>query len=62
MLWASPRMVYDIINASNANCDIITMQSSLIKKMSLFGKKSEEYSLDTVKMFFNDATESEYIL
>jgi len=62
VLWASPRMVYDIINACNANCDIITMQSSLIKKLSLFSKTSIEYSLDTVKMFYNDAAESGYKL
>ena len=55
ILWASPRMVYDIINACNANCDIITMQSSLIKKLSLFGKTPNEYSMDTVKMFYRDA-------
>ena len=35
VLWASPRMVYDVINACNANCDIITMQSSLITKLSI---------------------------
>ena len=62
VLWASPRMVYDIINACDANCDIITMQSSLIKKLSLFGKTPNEYSLDTVKMFYNDAAESGYEL
>ena len=62
ILWASPRMVYDIINACNANCDIITMQSTLLKKLPLFQKSPEEYSLDTVKMFYNDAVESKYIL
>ena len=62
ILWASPRMVYDIINACNANCDIITMQSPLLKKIPLFQKSPEEYSLDTVKMFYNDAVESKYIL
>ena len=62
VLWASPRMVYDIINACDAHCDIITMQSSLIKKLSLFGKTPNEYSMDTVRMFYNDATESGYKL
>ena len=62
VLWASPRMVYDIINACDANCDIITMQSSLIKKLSLFDKTPNEYSMDTVKMFYNDAAESGYEL
>ena len=62
VLWASPRMVYDIINACNANCDIITMQNSLIKKMNLFGKSPSEYSIETVEMFYNDASKSGYQL
>ena len=62
VLWASPRMVYDIKNAALANCDIITMQSALIKKCSLFGKLPEEYSLETVKMFYHDAVDSKYEL
>ena len=62
ILWASPRMVYDLINACTAHCDIITMQSDLIKKLPLFEKNPEEYSLDTVKMFYRDAVESGFIL
>ena len=62
VLWASPRMVYDINNAISANCDIITMQPSLIKRLSLFGITPEEYSLDTVQMFYNDAVSSGYVL
>ena len=62
VLWASPRMSYDLINAQNANCDIITMQPALIKKLSLFEKTPEEYSLDTVEMFYNDALLSGYNL
>jgi transaldolase len=60
ILWASSRMVYDIINASKSNCDIITMQRSLINKLSLFKKTTEEYSLETVKMFYEDAKSSGY--
>ncbi len=62
VLWASPRMVYDIHNAFRAGCDIITMQPSLIKKLSLFGITPEEYSLDTVRMFYDDAVSSGYTL
>lgn len=60
ILWASPRMVYDIKNACAANCDIITMQPSLIKKLSFFEKTPEEHSLATVKMFYQDAVTSGY--
>ena len=62
VLWASPRMVYDYRAAIAAGCDIITMQPSLIKKLPLFGKSAEEYSLDTVRMFHKDATASGYTL
>jgi transaldolase len=60
VLWASPRMVYDMKSACEAQCDIITMQMSLIKKLSLFSKIPETYSLETVKMFYQDAIASGY--
>jgi transaldolase len=60
VLWASPRMVYDLKSASESQCDIITMQMSLIKKISLFQKHPEAHSLDTVKMFYQDAVASGY--
>tara|TARA_B100000315_G_scaffold238038_1_gene255425 strand:+ start:157 stop:852 length:696 start_codon:yes stop_codon:yes gene_type:complete len=62
VLWASPRMVYDFKNASSAGCDIITMAPALIRKLSLLNKSPEEYSLDTVKMFYSDAVASGYKL
>jgi len=62
VLWASPRMVYDIKNAIKANCDIITMRPELIKKLELFNKTPEDFSLETVKMFYNDAISSSYTL
>ena len=62
VLWASPRMAYDYINAINCGAEIITMQLSLIKKIKLFKKKLQDYSLDTVKQFYNDAKESGYKL
>ncbi len=60
VLWASPRMVYDMKSAYEARCDIITMQMSLIRKISLFSKPPEKYSLETVKMFYQDAITSGY--
>jgi len=62
LLWASPRMHYDAISAQNVDCDIITMTSSMYKKMSLIGKTPEEYSVDTVRMFYNDAQASGFTL
>ena len=55
-------MVYDVKNASSSGCDIITMVPSLIRKLNLFNKSPEEYSLETVKMFYSDAVASRYKL
>ena len=60
VLWASPRMSYDYINAINSGCDIITMQLSQIKKLKMFGKSLSDYSLETVKQFHQDAISSGY--
>lgn len=62
LLWASPRMHYDAISAEDINCDIITMTYAMYKKMSLIGKSPEEYSVETVKMFFDDAQASGFKL
>jgi len=62
VLWASPRMSYDYINAINCGAKIITMQLSQIKKLQMFKKDLTEYSQDTVKQFYNDAKESGFKL
>ena len=62
LIWASPREVLNIIQADQIGCHIITVTNDLIKKMSLFGKDLNEYSLDTVKMFYNDAKAAGFAL
>lgn len=62
ILWASTRHVYNIYEADQANCDIITVTPDQIKKLSLKDKDLSEYSLETVKMFYDDATSSGLIL
>ena len=57
-LWASCRMVYDLISAQKVNTDIITMPPEFIKKINNFDKTLDEYSLETVKGFYNDAFNS----
>ena len=56
LLWASPRELLNIIQADECGCHIITVTSDLLKKLSGVGRSLEEVSLDTVKMFFNDAS------
>ena len=60
LLWASPRESYNIIQANDVGCHIITITKDLQKKMDLFGKDLDAYSLETVKMFYRDATSAGY--
>jgi len=62
LLWASPREVLNVRQADDLGVDIITVTFDLLGKVSLFGKDLDEYSLDTVKMFFNDATAAGFTL
>jgi transaldolase len=62
ILWASTREVYSIYEADRIGCDIITVTPDLIDKLSLGGKDLNEYSLETVLMFFNDAKNAGYTL
>lgn len=62
VLWASPREILNAVQAQDAGCDIITMTADLWKKLPLLGKDLGEFSLDTVKMFYNDAVKAGYSL
>ena len=62
ILWASPREVYNVVQAEQCGCHIITMTPGLIAATKDLGKDLSEFSLDTVKMFRNDALESGYTL
>jgi transaldolase len=61
-LWASPREILNLRHAEECNIDIITLMPNLLNKMALFGKDLEKFSLETVKMFYNDAEKSQYFL
>lgn len=55
LLWASPRELLNIFQAEEVGCHIITVTNDVLKKLDLINKDLDEYSLETVKMFFNDA-------
>jgi transaldolase len=57
-LWASTRMPYDFVTATEIKTDIITMQISHIEKLKMFGLELTDYSLKTVKQFYEDAKSS----
>jgi transaldolase len=62
LVWASPRELLNIIQADEIGCHIITVTSDVLKKIPLIGKDLHDYSLETVKMFHNDAAHSGYKL
>ena len=55
LLWASPREVLNVYQADQCGCDIITATPDILKKLSLSGKNLEEFSRETVQMFYEDA-------
>jgi transaldolase len=55
LIWASPRELLNVFQANEIGCHIITVTNDILKKLSLVGKDLDEYSLETVKMFYDDA-------
>jgi transaldolase len=62
LLWASPREALNIVQAEQTGCHIITVTADLIKKIASFNKDQDQFSLETVKMFYNDAKSSGFTL
>ena len=62
LIWASPRELLNIFQADAIGCHIITVTHDLIKKLALVGYDLTDYSLDTVKMFYNDAVAAGFSL
>jgi transaldolase len=62
LIWASPREVFNLAQANSIGCHVITMTNDLIKKIPTFGKNLSEFSLDTVKMFYKDASAAGFSL
>jgi transaldolase len=62
LLWASPREVLNVVQAECAGCHIITLPPEIIAKLPLLGKDLREHSLDTVRMFYDDARAASYTI
>lgn len=62
LIWASPRELLNIFQADAIGCPVITVTSDILKKMPLVGYGLDEFSLDTVKMFYNDARSANFNL
>jgi transaldolase len=55
LIWASPRELLNVFQAEEVGCHIITATNDILKKLSAAGKDLTQYSLETVKMFHDDA-------
>lgn len=62
VLWASVREVYNLYEARDCGCHIITCTPDVLKKLSMAGMDLDELSLDTVKMFYKDAVSAGFQL
>lgn len=57
LLWASVREVLNIFQAEECGCQIVTVPHDVLKKaLKMHGYDLAKLSLDTVKMFLEDAT------
>ncbi len=62
LIWASPRELLNVFQADSVGCHIITATNDILHKLSLVGKDLNEYSLETVKMFREDAVKAGFEL
>ncbi len=62
LIWASPRELLNIFQADAIGCHIVTATHDILSKLHLVGKSLHAYSLDTVKMFYEDAQKAGYTL
>jgi transaldolase len=62
LIWASPRELLNIFQADAIGCHVITVTNDILQKLSLVGRDLSDYSLDTVKMFYNDGMAAGFAL
>jgi transaldolase len=62
LIWASPRELLNVIQADQIGCHIITATGDILKKLDLIGRDLADYSLETVKIFYDDARHSGFTL
>lgn len=62
LIWASPREIFNVVQADEVGCHIITVTSDLLAKLDSLGKNLERFSLETVQMFHRDAASAGFSL
>lgn len=60
LIWASPREVLNVVQADGIGCDIITVTPEILGKLPMLGNNLDALSLETVKMFAEDAQSAGY--
>jgi transaldolase len=60
LLWASTREVFNIFQAERSGCKIITVPHNILTKLNNINKNLNTFSVETVKMFYNDAQKAGY--
>jgi transaldolase len=62
LIWASPRELLNILHADEVGCHVITVTNDVLKKLDLVGKDLTQYSLETVRMFYEDGRKAGFTL
>jgi transaldolase len=62
LIWASPREIFNVVQADQIGCHIITVTRDLLGKLDSLGKDLEQFSLETVQMFHRDAASAGFSL
>jgi transaldolase len=62
LIWASPRELLNVFHADSVGCDIITVTNDVLAKLTNVGKDLAQFSLETVKMFRDDAVKAGFKL
>jgi len=62
LIWASPREIFNVVQADQVGCHIITVTRDLLGKLDSLGKDLEQFSLETVQMFHRDAASAGFSL
>lgn len=62
LIWASPRELLNIFQADGVGCHVVTATHDLLRKLDLVGKDLGQYSLETIRMFYEDGQKAGYLL
>lgn len=60
LIWASPRELFNVVQADSIGCHVITATSDVLAKLPTIGKPLDQFSLETVQMFYEDAKAAGY--